>query len=73
MITVALEPEKLPLLSGGKIISQHKLVADSLTNKVVTVFTDDNKKYLSTNLFKDIDNNKDFISNKVKLLDYKIV
>ena len=129
MITVALEPEKMPLLSGGKIISQHKiegigddfipdlvdknkidkiilindddainmsriiakelglgvgissganmlasiLVADSLTNKVVTVFTDDNKKYLSTNLFKDIDNNKDFISNKVKLIDYEIV
>lgn len=40
---------------------------------VVTVFADDNKKYLSTNLSKDIDENPDFISNKVELLDYEVI
>ena len=37
----------------------------------VTVFADDNKKYLSTDLFQDNDNNKEFISNKVELLGHE--
>ena len=104
LLTVALEPDKMPLLSGGKIMKQHKiegigddfipdlvdkdkidriikiddedainmsrliskelgigvgissganmiasvLIADEIDTNVVTVFADDNKKYLST-------------------------
>ena len=124
---VALEPDKMPIISTGKIICNHKiegigddfipdlvekdLIDDIIlvndedainmsrklarelglgvgissganiiatilfqnkTNKqVVTVFPDDNKKYLSTDLSKEIQLNKSFISNKVKLLNYK--
>ena len=120
----AIEPDKMQILSGGKMLGQHKiegigddfipklvdknkidkiipineddainmsrklarqlgigvgissganligsiLLSDEIEDNVVTVFADDNKKYLSTDLFKDIDNNKEFISNKVELL-----
>lgn len=124
---VAIEPDKMPIISQGKKISQHKiegigddfvpelldrtkidkiilindddainmskrlskelglgvgissganflgsiLLNEELKNPVVTVFADDNKKYLSTDLSKDIDNNKDFISNQIKLINYE--
>ena len=126
---VALEPEKMPIISKNKIISEHKIegigddFAPDLLDKtmldevilvndddainmsrrlakelgigvgissganfiagimyqekvnkpVVTVFADDNKKYLSTDLSKEIDNNIDFKSNQIKLLDYEVV
>ncbi len=118
---IALEPNKMPLISGGKIIGKHKIegigddfipkiveqkliddvvmiddedainmsrllakklglgvgissganfIASVLSNKekVVTVFADDVKKYLSTDLIKDVDHNPHFISNKIELL-----
>ena len=124
---VALEPDKMPIISKGKIIGQHKiegigddfvpdlidrqaiddieLVNDEdainmsrklakelglgvgissganiiasvlwqnkLNKPVVTVFADDNKKYLSTELMDKINYNEEFISNKVKLLSYE--
>lgn len=123
---IALEPDKMPLLSGGKIIGDHKiegigdefipkLVDFNLIDKVirindldainmsrilasklglgvgissganflasvlsggknvVTVFSDDLKKYLSTDLSKDIDNNKELLSNKIELLGFEVV
>ena len=126
---VALEPEKMPIISKNKIISEHKIegigddFAPDLLDKtmldevilvndddainmsrrlakelgigvgissganfiagimyqekvnkpVVTVFADDNKKYLSTDLSKEIDNNIDFKSNQIKLLDYEVI
>ena len=129
MLTVAIEPNKMPLLSGGKALSQHKiegigddfipdlvdrdkidkiilvndddainmsriiskelgigigissganfigsvLLADEIEDKVVTVFADDNKKYLSTELSKDIDSNIEFVSNNIELLNYSVV
>lgn len=125
----ALEPDKMPLLSQGKILGNHKiegigddfipkivdknlidevitvndddavnmarkvalelglgvgissganLIASVIKNEnsqkpIVTVSADDNKKYLSTTLSEKIDNNKKFISNKIKLLDYEFV
>ena len=125
----ALEPDKMPLLSQGKIISNHKIegigddfipkivdkkmidkiilvndedsinmarkIASSLgigvgissganmlaailakeenDGNIVTVFPDDNKKYISTDLSKPIENNEKFISNKIEILDYKFV
>ena len=123
---IVLEPDKMPLLSGGKIIGVHKiegigdefipkLVDFNLIDKVisindldainmsrilasklglgvgissganflasvlsggknvVTVFPDDLKKYLSTDLSKDIDNNKELLSNKIELLGLEVV
>ena len=49
------------------------LLADQISNRVVTVFADDNKKYLSTQLSKEIDTNNKFISNNIELLNYSVV
>ena len=123
---IALEPDKMPLLSGGNIIGDHKIegIGDEFIPKlvdfnlidqvisindldainmsrilaselglgvgissganflasvlsgeksVVTVFPDDLKKYLSTDLSKDIDNNKELLSNKIELLGFEVV
>jgi len=125
---VAIEPDKMPIISQGKAIAQHKiegigddfvpelvdreciddiilvndedainmsrklarelglgvgissganLIGSILLNKkidkpIVTVFADDNKKYLSTDFVKDIDENESFISNQVKLINYEV-
>ncbi len=126
----ALEPQKMPILSNGKFIGQHKiegigddfipdifhrnkdivekdiilindddainvarklskelglgvgissganfigaiLLQEKIQKPIVTVFADDNKKYLSTDLVKAIDSNNDFISNEVELSNYE--
>ncbi|MCI9233983.1 MAG: cysteine synthase family protein [Bacilli bacterium] len=41
--------------------------------RVVTVFPDDNKKYLSTDLTKPLDFNPNFVSNQIELLSYEII
>ena len=40
---------------------------------IITVFPDDNKKYLTTKLSNKITDNPNFISNKVELLDYEFI
>ncbi len=123
---VGLEPDKMPLLSGKKIIGNHKiegigddfipaLVDQSLIDQVVlindddavnmsrllakklglgvgissganflasvlsggkcvaTVFADDFKKYLSTDLAKEIDDNPKFLSNQIELIGIEVV
>ncbi len=126
---VAIEPDKMPMISKGEIISQHKiegigddfipdlfdrkyvddvilindedainmsrklsanlglgvgissganflgsvLLSNNIDKPIITVFADDNKKYLSTELFDKISDNKEYISNKIKLIDYTIV
>ncbi|MCI9366293.1 MAG: cysteine synthase family protein [Clostridia bacterium] len=126
---VAIEPDKMPLISTGKIIGDHKiegigdefipdlidrnkiddifLVNDEdsinmsrkiarelglgigissganfigsvmLNNKInqaiCTVFADDNKKYLTTDLSNEIDKNPNFLSNQIKLNSYEII
>ena len=128
----ALEPEKMPILSNGKILEQHKiegigddfipdifkrnagiiekdillindddainmarklakelglgvgissganfigavLAQKNLEGDMVTVFADDNKKYLSTDLGKMMVENASLISEQVELVGYKIV
>lgn len=129
MLITAIEPEKMPIISGGKIQGQHKiegigddfvpdlidkkkidkiilvddedainmsrklarelglgvgissganligsvLLSDEIKGNVVTVFADDSKKYLSTDLFKEIDLNSNFISNQIELINYEKV
>ena len=126
---IAIEPDKMPLISKGKIIGNHKIegigddfipdlvdkkaidniilindddavnmarklakelglgvgissganfigsvLSKEKTNKpIVTVFADDNKKYLTTDLLKEFDENESFISNKIELIDYELV
>ena len=118
---VALEPDKMPLLSTGKIIGNHKIegigddfipdivdkniideiitindndainmsrilarklglgvgissganfIASALTKgkDIVTIFPDDFKKYLSTDLTKEIDKDERLISNQIEIL-----
>ena len=127
---VALEPQKMPILSNGKILGQHKiegigddfvpeifnrnkdiveediilindddainmarklskelglgvgissganflgavLLQKKLQKPIVTVFADDSKKYLSTDLTKEINESKDLMSNQIELLSYE--
>ena len=56
----------------GAVLAQEKL-EENVEGNIVTVFADDNKKYLSTGLGKEIVKDVRFISNQVELLDYEIV
>ena len=125
----AIEPDKMPIISNGKILGQHKiegigddfvpelvdrnkidkiilindddainmsrklsrelglgvgissganllgsvLLNDEIHQNIVTVFPDDNKKYLSTELSDEINLNTEFISNHIELIEFKIM
>ena len=56
----------------GAVLSQERLEKNRKGN-MVTVFADDNKKYLSTDLGKTMEKNTRFISEQLELLDYDIV
>ena len=126
---VAIEPDKMPIISQGKAIAQHKiegigddfvpdlvdkdaidniilvndedainmsrklarelglgvgissganligsiLLNQKLNKPIVTVFADDNKKYLSTDLSKPIEDNGEYVSNKIELVNYEFI
>ena len=59
-------------ISSGANLIAAVLTADNNDN-VVTIFPDDLKKYLSTDLNKDIDLNKKLISNQIKILSIKAI
>lgn len=129
ILITAVEPDKMPLLSGGKINSNHKiegigddfipelvdidkidmvydiddndainmsriiskalgigvgissganmlgsvLLQDYINKPVVTIFPDDNKKYLTTDLVEDVDLDSNFISNNIELIEYSLI
>lgn len=58
-------------ISSGANLIGAILMQENKDINIVTIFPDDNKKYLSTDLSKDIDYNKNFISNKIELLNYE--
>ena len=60
-------------ISSGANFLGSVLSGENEEMSVVTVFADDNKKYLTTDLAKEIDLNENFISNKVKLISYELV
>ena len=60
-------------ISSGANFLGCVLLSKKIDNGVVTVFADDNKKYLSTELVNGIEDNDNYISNHVKLLSYKEV
>ena len=54
-------------ISSGANLIGAVLLGYNLGKDIVTIFADDNKKYLSTELSKDIDKDEKFISNKIKM------
>lgn len=60
-------------ISSGANMIASVLAKEEVGSNIVTVFPDDNKKYLSTDLSKPIEENKNYISNAIKLLDYEFV
>ena len=60
-------------ISSGANLLGAVLLQNQIHRKVVTLFPDDNKKYLSTELSNNIDSNPNFISNKIELIDYEVI
>ena len=60
-------------ISSGANFLAAILFNENTAGKMVTVFPDDSKKYLSSELCNEINNNGDFISNKVELINYEII
>lgn len=60
-------------ISSGANLIASILLKEMGYKTVVTVFPDDNKKYLSTDLTKDIKLDNNNISSEVELLDYEVV
>lgn len=60
-------------ISSGANFIGSVLLNQNVNDAVVTVFSDDNKKYLSTDLSKDVVENEKFISNQIKILDYEVM
>ena len=60
-------------ISSGANMIASVIAKEENEGNVVTVFPDDNKKYLSTELSKKIVDNEKYISNKIELLDYEFV
>jgi len=58
-------------ISSGANMIASILAKEKNDKEIITVFPDDNKKYLSTELSKEVNNNPEFISNKIKLLEYE--
>lgn len=59
-------------ISSGANFLGCALLQSEMKLPTVTVFADDNKKYLSTDLSKPIDENKQYISNQIQLLTYEV-
>ncbi len=59
-------------ISSGANFLGSVLLQDQIKTPVVTVFVDDNKKYLSTDLGKPIEENERYISSKIQLQGYEV-
>lgn len=60
-------------ISSGANFLAAVLLEDSLGTNIVTIFPDDNKKYLSTDLIKKMNENEELLSNQITLLDYEVI
>ena len=58
-------------ISSGANIIASVLAQENENKPVVTVFPDDNKKYLSTSLSEPIVTDPNFVSNQIELLSYE--
>lgn len=57
--------------SGANFLAGVLMDSDDL--KMATVFADDNKKYITTKLSEEIDDNPDLNSNHIKLLGFEVI
>ncbi len=57
--------------SGANFIASVIMDSDDLT--IATVFADDNKKYITTKLSEEIDDDPKLISNQIKLLGFEVI
>ena len=57
--------------SGANFLAS--VLMDNEDLKIATVFPDDNKKYITTKLSENIDNNSKLHSNKIKLIDFEVI
>jgi len=60
-------------ISSGANLIAAIILKDMGYNNVATVFVDDLKKYLSTDLVKDIQLNNDNISSEIELINYEVI
>ena len=60
-------------ISSGANMIASIIAKENNDKEIVTVFPDDNKKYISTDLSKPIDENPEYISNKIEILNYEFV
>ena len=60
-------------ISSGANFIASVIYQEEKNKPVVTVFADDNKKYLSTELSKEVQPDPKLISNKIELLEYEII
>jgi cysteine synthase A len=59
-------------ISGGANFLA-SVIMDNSNLKIATVFPDDNKKYITTKLSEEIDENPELISNKIKLVGFEVI
>lgn len=60
-------------ISSGANMLASVMAKENNKKEIVTVFADDNKKYISTDLSKPIENNPKYISNQIELLEYEFI
>ena len=60
-------------ISSGANMIVSVLAKEENKGNIVTVFPDDNKKYLSTDLRQPINDNKGYISNQIELINYEFI
>ena len=48
-------------------------IMNSAEYNMATVFADDNKKYITTKLSEEIDDDPKLISNKIRLIDFEVI
>ncbi|MEE3418901.1 MAG: cysteine synthase family protein [Methanosphaera sp.] len=57
--------------SGANFLAS--VMMDNSDLKIATVFPDDNKKYITTKLSEEIDENPELLSNKIKLISIEVI
>ena len=57
--------------SGANFLAGVLMDSDELT--IATVFADDNKKYITTKLSEEIDDNPELLSNQIKLIGFEVI
>lgn len=60
-------------ISSGANFLASVISKNDIDKNIVTIFPDDNKKYLTTTLSEELDANKNFISNKIELISYELM